>query len=239
MGVDSFVNTRWSLVQAASGDEPRAIKALDELCQLYWRPIYAFMRRGGKSHHEAEDLTQGFMARFIEAGGFDSADAEKSRLRNYLLASAKHYLISAHHHAQRAKRGGGTVAMPIEDAELACADLLREHETPESIYEKEWALTLLHGVLDQLGDEMAQRGQSDLFEAVRPCLLGESAALNYRELGQSLDLSESAVKVTVHRLRRRYRQLLRQWIADTLTSEADTDAELEHLISTLRPGTSA
>lgn len=234
-----FDNTRWSLVQRLREDDaPRAALALNELCQIYWRPLYAFVRRSGRSHHEAEDLTQGFFSMLLEKDVFARADAEKSRLRNYLLASLKHYLINDYHHANREKRGGGatTIAIDMIGAERHYEAHLSDQKTPESVYEREWALTLLDRVLEDLGQEMAARGQKQLFSLTKGALLGEGAEMSYQAIGEELNLSESAIKVAVHRLRRRYRQLLRRHVADTLDASADPDAEIDSIIAALRPG---
>ncbi len=237
MSAEAFSNTRWSLVQQLhEADLPLAERALDELCQIYWQPLYAFVRRSGRSHHEAQDLTQGFFARLLETKLFERADAQKSRLRNYLLASLKHYLINDYHHTQREKRGGKVIHVDI-DPEVAEASYNQQaigQRTPEQLFDREWALTLLCKVMADLDREMTGRGQGRLFAQIKATLVGETTEQGYRAIGKEVGLTESAVKVAVHRLRRRYRQLLRREVSDTLSADADPDEELNEILAILR-----
>ncbi len=236
MSAHAFTNTRWTLVQTLhEADAPRAAKALNELCQIYWRPLYAFVRRSGRDHHEAQDLTQAFFAHLLDKNAFERADAGKSRLRNFLLGSLKNFLINDYQASQREKRGGALVKIAMDDAEQIYDAHLQNTDTPECLYEREWALTLLDQVFAELEAETIARGQERLFMLTKDALLGDKTETGYQAIAKELELSESAVKVAVHRLRRRYRQLLRRQIIDTLVDGANPDEELDGIISALRP----
>ncbi len=233
MSGNAFAQTRWSLVQRLrEHDAPRAARALEELCQIYWRPLYAYVLRSGRSHHEAEDLTQGFFATLLEKRAFETADAEKGRLRNYLLTGLKHYLVNDYHHHHRQKREGHYKVISLDgrgDLEVSTST-----DSPDALYEKEWALVLLQEVLRTLEGEMTSRGQGLLFQKTQGALMGDDQGRSYRDIGRSLGLTESAIKVAIHRMRRRYRQLLHRQVADTLAPGIDPDDEIDHIIAALR-----
>jgi RNA polymerase sigma factor (sigma-70 family) len=231
-----FVTTHWSVVLNA-GDLNTAIahRALTKLCQTYWFPLYAFVRRRGFSAPDAEDLTQEFFARFLEHNWVGNADREKGRFRTFLLSAMNHFLANEWDKARAQKRGGGIAPLPLEfnAAETRYVREPADNVTPEQHFERRWAMTLLETVINRLRAEYEQEGKADLFAALNPCLVGDRTAQPYEELARTLGLTEGAVKSAVHRLRQRYRQLLRDEIAQTVSGPADVDEELKHLIAVL------
>jgi RNA polymerase sigma-70 factor (ECF subfamily) len=238
----AFPDTRWSLVsgvregRADAGDIERAERALSELCQLYWFPLYVFVRRRGYSAHDAEDLTQGFLVRLIERGDFGSADREKGRLRSYLLGAMKNYLSERHKYETAQKRGGKAQTISIDGAEAEERYALepREEETPETQFEKRWALTVLENILGRLRAEYESSGKSEQFEALQPMLAWGGQEGGHADAAAKLGISENNVRVSLHRLRKRYGELMREEIADTVAAEGEVDEELNYLMSVLR-----
>jgi DNA-directed RNA polymerase specialized sigma24 family protein len=229
-----FPTTRWSVVLAAGGlprGEARA--ALEALCAAYWFPLYAFIRGRGQPAHAAEDLTQSFFTRLIEKGVLDAVDQGKGRFRAFLLAACKDFLANHRDHEQAKKRGGGRRFVPI-DAEGRLASVSAQGLTPEALFDRQWALALLERVLQQLAAEMDRTGRSALFDRLKPALLGESQAASYADVAGQLGMTEGAVKVAAHRLRGRYRELLRAEIAQTIDDPADVDDEIRDLFQALR-----
>lgn len=230
---DDFATTHWSLVVSAQGEPGRAQTALAALCQAYWYPLYAFVRRQGLSAPDAEDLTQEFFARLLAKGWLEAAAQDRGRFRSFLLAALKHFLANEWHRARAAKRGGGATPVAL-DALSAEARYLHEPPdaaTPERLYDRRWALTLLDQVLTRLREEMAQAGRLEQFEALKFSLAGEKCA--YAEVARKLGCREGAVKVAVHRLRERYRALIRAAIAETVATPEEIEAELRHLFAAL------
>jgi RNA polymerase sigma factor (sigma-70 family) len=236
MQVAAFVTTHWSVVLAAGrSDTPRARNALSKLCQTYWHPLYAYARARGHGREDAQDLTQEFFARLLEKNWIGSAEREKGRFRSFLLTVMKRFLADEWDKARAEKRGGG---VPLLSLEFDTAETRLSHEpadgvTPEHSFERRWALTLLEEVLKQLREENEREGNAELFAVLTPCLVGERTSLPYAELAKKLALSESAVKSAVHRLRQRYRKLLREEIAQTVATPGEVDDELRHLLSVL------
>jgi RNA polymerase sigma-70 factor (ECF subfamily) len=234
-GPADFPTTRWTLV-AAAGDHggPDQRRALASLCEVYWYPLYAYARRRGDTPEKAQDHTQEFFARFLEHDYFDRADPEKGRFRSFLLSSFKFYLCDEVGRERAKKRGGGLATLPFEvsKGEEMYVHEPFHNETPERIYERRWARTLLDRVVVRLSDEFVRRGRPEHFNKLKVCLQGD-ADIPYAELSRQLDTSESALKVGIHRLRKRYRELLRSEIADIVADPAEIDAELRHLISAL------
>ncbi|MGB7161271.1 MAG: sigma-70 family RNA polymerase sigma factor [Tepidisphaeraceae bacterium] len=230
-----FATTRWSLVTAASAGGDQARAALAELCELYWYPLYAFVRRQGVDADAASDLTQGFFARFIELESVRSARQDRGRFRSYLLGAVKHFLANERQHAKAQKRGGDKTILSFDphDAETRYQREPAHDLTPEHIFERRWALLLIERTLDQLGNEMTARGKSKEFERLRPFLVADASGDSYRDAATELGLSEGAVKVLIHRLRRRFRDHLRGAIAETVASPADIDDEIRHLFTCL------
>jgi len=233
-GPSQFPATRWSLVVAA-GDPHRkeARSALVSLCESYWYPLYAYLRRRGYSSDQAQDLTQEFFVRVIEGRYLDRAEPEKGRFRAFLLTSLKFFVADEDDRRRARKRGGGMV-VPLEfsSGEERYQREPAHDETPERIYERRWALSVLDRVVEKLRNEFVQHGRPDHFERLKVFLLGQSDA-PYGALAQELNTSEGALKVAIHRLRKRYRELFRQEIADTVADPAAVESELRHLAAAL------
>lgn len=235
-GAGRFLTTHWSVVlRAQRGDSTRAHAALSALCRTYWYPLYVFVRRQGQGHEDARDLTQEFFHRLLADNFLDRVAREKGRFRSFLLAAMKHFLANQRDWARAAKRGGGQVLLSLDETD-AEARYLREPADPlsaDKIFERRWAMTLLEQVLRRLRQEFAHTGKSALYEQLRPCLTGAKETAPYAELGARLGMSEGAVKVAVHRLRQRYRELLREEIAQTVSGPAEVEAEIRHLFAVL------
>lgn len=223
---------------AAQGPSPAAEEALEKLCRTYWRPVYGFVRRQGIGPEEAKDLTQGFFALLLERRDFDAVRKEKGRLRSYLLTSLKHFLTNERNHAMAIKRGAGQRLIPLEDlhGREAVGFEPTDTLTGERIYERSWALALLDLVLKRLGDEHRAAGSAatGLFDHLQKLLADESDRLSQAEIAGELGMTENAVKQAFHRLRQRYRELLREEIAHTVLLPGDIEDELRHLIAVLR-----
>jgi len=232
-----FATTRWSIVRAAQAKAaPEAHTALSALCTAYWYPLYAYVRRHGHDATAAQDLTQEFFARLLEKDGLASVDQSRGRFRSFLLASCKHFLSNERDRASALKRGGGRVPLPIDGA-AAEGHYGREpshDETPERLFERRWALALLEQVLGRLRGEYEASGKGRLFECLKGRLAGDGGT-PYAATAAELSTSEGAVKVAVHRLRKRYRELLREEIAQTLDDPADVDDEVRALFAALGP----
>lgn len=232
-----FATTRWSLVLEAGGGADTgdaAREALSALCRAYWYPLYAFVRRTGKSAHDSQDLTQEFFTRLVEKEWLTGVAAERGRFRSWLLAAMKHFLAKEWRDAHRGKRGGGATFAPLEtcDAEDRYTHEPAEALTPDQIYDRRWALDLLERGLSRLQAESRRAGNETHFEALKFCLTGEKVAL--REVADRLGSTEGAIKVAAHRLRERYRQVIREEIAETVDSPERVDAELHELQAALR-----
>ena len=230
-----FVTTHWSVVlAAANSDTTRARAALENLCQTYWHPLYAYVRHRGYSPEDAQDLTQEFFARLLERNAVASVAPDKGRFRSFLLASMNHFLADEWDKARAQKRGGGKVfSFDLQNAETWLGEIPVETFTPEKAFEHRWAITLLEQVYQRLGDEYRAQGKAALFDALRITLAGKSQAAPYAELAHTLKMNEGAIKVAVHRLRQRYRALLREMIADTVSSPDEVEDELRYLFRTL------
>lgn len=215
----SFQTTRWSLVQRANGDiDDEALQALAALCDSYWYPVYAYIRRSGHGAHDAEDLTQGFFARLLEKGTLAHADPTKGRLRTFLLACVQNYLRNEHERASAQRRGAHLLtSFDATWAEERFATELAHDLTPDRLYQRRWALTLLEFTLHLLEQEFSADGKRELFAALRPYLgFTKEKAPNYAKIAQRLDCSEGAVKMQVFRLRQRWREILFQQVSITL-----------------------
>lgn len=235
-GAVAFVTTHWSVVLTAQGRSPAADEALEKLCRTYWWPLYGFVRRSGYKPEEAQDLTQGFFAMLLERRDLDIVRREKGRLRSYLLVSLKNFVGKARRRELAIKRGEGRALVSLEDL-LARERLdlgLAETLTADRIYERRWALTLLEQVIAQLELEYQAAGNSKLFEHLKQLLSDEPDRPSQAEIATELKMTESAVKQAFHRLRQRYRQLLRSEIAQTVAVPGDVEAELRHFIAVLQ-----
>jgi RNA polymerase sigma factor (sigma-70 family) len=232
-----FATTHWSLVVAAKPDEAsrtRARKALEELCRAYWYPLYAFVRYRGHSSDDAQDLTQSFFVRIIEAGGFSSADPQRGRFRSYILGAMKHFLANEWHRAHAQKRGGGARLIELDALDRSARYALEPARStdPDAGFDREWARESIARAMEKLRAESESRGKSELFEALKGSLTGDEPAR--KETAARLGMTEGAVKVAVHRLRQRYRVFLRAEIAETVTDPSGIDAEMRHLVAALR-----
>ena len=234
--VANFSRTHWSVVVAARGeDSPDARAALERLCRNYWLPIYAFVRRQGHSPHDAQDLTQGFFARLLGKNFLSGVDRSKGKFRSFLLGALKHFLANEWDRAGAQKRGGAYTFIPIDaaSAETSCWIEPSDNSSADKVFERRWALALLDQVLRRLREEYVRLGKEELFEQLKPVLTETSRAVRYADIAVRLGSSEGAVKVAVHRLRRRYRELLRAEIAETVASEAEVDDEICCLFAAL------
>jgi RNA polymerase sigma-70 factor (ECF subfamily) len=235
VGDGAFPVTRWTLVLAA-GDTGKAESrtALASLCESYWYPLYAYVRRRGYPADQAQDLTQEFFVRLLEGRYFDRADREKGHFRSFLLSSLKFFLSDEIDRNRALKRGGGVTALPFEisNGEALYQREPAHEETPERIFERRWARALLDSVLERLRDEFVRHGRLDHFNRLKLYLLGQ-ADVPYAELAKQLETSEGALKVGIHRLRKRYRDLLRAEIAETVTDVSQVDGELRYLTAAL------
>jgi len=235
-GGGQFAVTHWSVVLAAGrSDSTHARSALEKLCRTYWQPIYAYVRRQGHGPHDAQDLTQEFFARLLEKNSLADVDRGKGRFRSFLLASLKHFLANEWDKAQAQKRGGGQILIPIDvqSAETSCGVDPADQATAEKIFERRWALAVLDHALKRLRQEHVQEGKENLFEQLKGTLTEASRSVRYSEIAAQLDMSEGAIKVAVHRLRQRYRELVRAEIADTVATTAEVEEEVRALFSAL------
>ncbi len=231
-----FTTTHWSLVLAAAGGkDARGGEALDRLCQVYWYPLYAFVRRQGHAPHDAQDLTQEFFLRLLDKDFLADIDRSKGRFRSFLLAALKHFLSKQWARGKALKRGGGRTLLPLDT--LSAEDRYRrepqDNATPERLFERRWALALLDQVLSRLSKEYDSARKRAVFEQLQGCLTGDRDLLPYAELAARLGMTEGAVKVAVHRLRQRYRSVLRQEIAETVADPAEIDDEIRQLFAVL------
>jgi len=230
-----FPSTNWPLVVSTRESSPCATGSLAELCNQYWYPVYAYLRQRGHRTDEAEDLTQGFFMHLLAKRVLERAAPERGRLRSLLLACLTNFVANEKKHSRATKRGGphaATLRPPADPRDVIepSGDL-----TPEGIYERQWAVMLLRRVLDDLRRELSQSGKARIFETLKNFLTGDAAHAGYRQAAAALNTTESHVRVTVHRLRRRYRQLLSDEIARTLGgATADVDDEIRYLLSVMQ-----
>jgi RNA polymerase sigma factor (sigma-70 family) len=239
---DRFATTHWSMVVSAGGHgdgaggdrSPEASQALAALCANYWFPLYAFVRRAGHSAEDAQDLTQEFFVRLLAQRFFAKADRQKGKFRSFLLAAMKHFLADQWDREHAQKRGGTRAVISFDSLSAETRYRLEPATdlTPEKMFEKQWALSLLEQVLSRLDAELVAEGKSALFEALKDTLTGARPA-TYAAIGAELGMSEGAVKVAAHRMRRRYRDLLREEIAQTVASSDEIGEEIRYLLSCL------
>lgn len=232
-----FATTHWSVVLAAgNGTSPGTSEALEKLCRTYWYPLYAYVRRRGYEAHDAQDLTQEFFARFLAKNYLDRADRQRGKFRSFLLASLNNFLADEWDKAKAQKRGGAHAFISLDDEEVEKRYLLEPASdlTPEKIFERRWALTLLDQALERLREEMAAAGKAGQFELLKRFLASETASGDYASVGPQLNMNASQVAMLVHRLRQRYREHLRLEIAHTVASPVEIDEEMRHLIEVIR-----
>ncbi|MBI1176620.1 sigma-70 family RNA polymerase sigma factor [bacterium] len=231
-----FVTTRWTAVlQAGRKSSPDSDRALADLCRTYWYPLYAFVRRRCQSREDAEDLTQGFFEKFLSKNYLEGLNAERGKFRAFLLASLKHFLANEWDKTGRQKRGGGAQVLSLnwQSADERFHIDPPDHASPDRLFDREWAITLLEQVVERLRTECVADGRAELFEQSRGYLMLGEAAIPYADAAEKLGLEEGAVRVAVHRLRKRYRQLLRDEIAQTINDPAQVQEELRSLQAAL------
>jgi RNA polymerase sigma-70 factor (ECF subfamily) len=229
---DIFATTRWTVVLSAGRKStPQAEMALEELCRTYWYPLYAYVRRQGHSKEDAEDLTQSFFARFLEKNYLEGLSNEKGRFRAFLLAALKHFLANEWDRANRQKRGGGATLLSLDwqDADTRYQIDPADTLSPDKLYDRAWAVTLLERVITRLRAENVAEGRAKSFDVLKPFLMVGKSAIPYGQAAADLALTEGAVRVTVHRLRRRYRELLREEIGQTLAHPQQVEEEMQAL----------
>ncbi|HRY51740.1 MAG TPA: sigma-70 family RNA polymerase sigma factor [Candidatus Paceibacterota bacterium] len=221
----------------AAGDlrSAQSANALEKLCQTYWYPLYAYVRRRGFAQHEAEDLTQEFFARFLAGDSVAKADPAKGRFRFYLLAALNHFLSDAWDHARRMKRAGNlhTVSIDVQVGEERFRLEPCHDWSPDRLYERRWALTVLEKVLTQLEHEYETRGKARLCQSLKPLLTGDEAGHSYAEIARELGIHEGALRVAVHRMRQRYGELFRMEVAQTVSRPEEVAEEMRHLLAVL------
>ncbi len=230
-----FPNTRWSVVLAATQrPSPESAAALEAICRAYWYPLYAYVRRCGQSSHDAQDLTQEFFCRLLEKRWLDSANPDKGKLRTFLIVALKHFMSKEWRRASAQRRGGGQSQVQFDtkfaESRYAVDDTsLAADET----FDQQWALTLLDLTVSRLREEFAALGKPGDFEALKSCLMAERGAIDYAAVAKRLGVNEGAARVAVHRLRKRFREVYREEISQTLADGADLDGELRHLAAAL------
>ena len=231
-----FTTTHWSVVLEAQGESPAAHEALENLCRTYWRPIYSFVRREGVRPEEAKDVTQGFFALLLERKDFHSVRQEKGRLRSFLLASVKHFMANERRDAATIKRGGGRTPIPLD---WIAGDDSSEFDrsnplSADLLYDRRWAFTVLDRVFTRLREESQGLANAPLLERLNTLLSDEPGRPSQADIAREFGMTENAVKQAFHRLRQRYRQLLREEVAHTVATPAEIEDELRHLIAALR-----
>ena len=233
----AFVTTQWTRVLEARGGSPEAQAALSDLCAAYYAPVFAFVRRNTPDADSARDLTQEFFTRLLARQGIDRVDPERGRFRSFLLGAVKHFLADMRDHAHRLKRGAGQPMEPIEPETdtspgLQLAD--PHAPSPDREFDRKWALTLLDRALAALAQEHAASGKADQFETLKPWLTGDTENISQAEAAARLGVNEGAVKVAIHRLRRRFREIIKNELGQTLSDGAQVDVELHYLLEALR-----
>jgi len=235
-GAGRFATTHWSIIIAASDSASSQHEpALSTLCQTYWFPLYVYLRRRGYDNHQAEDYTQGFFAGILERKGLQKADPKFGKFRSFLLASLKNFLADEWDRDRAQKRGGDRKVLSL-DFNAAASRYAQEPEhklSPEKLFERSWALTVLCRAMDRLKAESTVSNKQQLFDCLKIYLTAEKDAVPYKDVADKLNMTKGAVKVTVHRLRRRYRELVRDEIAQTVTTEAQIDEEIRDLFAAL------
>jgi RNA polymerase sigma-70 factor (ECF subfamily) len=229
---DIFATTHWTVVLAAGQRHtPQSDAALEQLCRTYWFPLYAYVRRRGHTKEDAEDSVQAFFARFLAKNYLAGLSAERGRFRAFLLASLKHFLINEWKRSQRLKRGGGekTLSLDWETADTKFQVAATNEPSPDKAFDREWAVALLAKVIERLQQECAADGKAKLFEQLKIFLMAGKSETAQSEVAKTLGIEEGAVRVAIHRLRKRYRVLLRDEIAQTLADDSQVDAEMQAL----------
>ena len=229
-----FPNTRWSEVLSARQPTPESAAALEAICRAYWYPLYAYARRCGQSPSDAQDLTQEFFSRLLEKRWLDHADRAKGKLRTFLVVALKNLMSNEWRRASTQRRGGRRAHAHFD---TPCAESRFAADsrtlTPDEVFDQQWAMTLLELTTTRLREEFDAAGKPEAFDILKNCLLAERGAIDYAAVAKRIDVNEGAARVTVHRLRKRFREIYREEIAKTLDEQADVDAELRHLAAAL------
>lgn len=231
-----FHPTRWTLVERTRGDSPEARVALSELCAAYYAPVVAFLRRGGRGEDAAREQAHEFFAHLLERDALGGAERERGRFRSYLLGALKHFLAREHERAQRGKRGGGSVAVPLDAGTDTSPGLILADDhalPPDEFFDRQWALAVLDRALAALERECAGEGKTDDFSQLKPWLTGDAAHGDQATAAGALGMSEGALKVAVHRLRRRFRAAVKEEIAQTLVAPDAVEDEMRQLFAAL------
>jgi RNA polymerase sigma-70 factor (ECF subfamily) len=229
-----FATTRWSVVLAARGESPAESRAaLETLCRGYWYPLYAFVRRTGRSAHDAEDLTQEFFARLVEKHWLDAVEQARGRFRSFLIMAMKRFLANEWDRSQAEKHGGGKVFVPLDGAEERYAKEPPALLPADSLFERRWAVTLLDRTMAFLRAEYERDGRGAAFDVMKEFLTAQRGDIPYAQVAERLGANEGAARVGVHRLRKRFREVFRQTVADTVTDPADVDAEVGYVVEIL------
>lgn len=234
----AFAPTRWTLILRARGETPEGRAALSELCEAYYQPVLRFLRREGRDEDAARELTQEFFTQILSRDGFDQADPERGRFRSYLLGALKHFLADQRKHQHRLKRGGGAAhesldTSPTDDDSGSQQVADTSAPTPEAFFDREWALAVMARALETLQKEFTAADKGDQFDTLKPWLMGEAPSMSQADAARQLGLSEGAVKVVIHRLRKRFRDAVRAEIGQTLRDPSLVDEELRHLVEAL------
>jgi len=231
-----FSTTHWSVVLAAGAlGSAGSREALERLCKTYWFPLYTYLRRRGCDTHEAEDCTQAFFAALLQKHGLERASPERGKFRSFLLSALNHFLADERDRAGAQKRGGGKeiISLDVEDAETRYSLEPAHDLTPEKLFEKSWSLTVLGNAMVRLKAEFAGEGREQLFESLKSHLPAGKGPASYKDVAAGLGMTDGAVKVAVHRLRQRYRQLVREEIAQTVSTPEQVDEEIRDLFAAL------
>ena len=234
---ESFFTTRWTCVARSKGDSEEARAALAELCDSYYAPVHAFIRASVQDADAAQELTQAFFARVLERSAFEGADPEKGRFRSYLLGAVKHFLLETRRNRRARKRGGDREHVAIRGATDTSpgVDPIDPKSLPaDEEFDRRWALTLLTRALKRLEEELVDQEKADHFQILKPWLTGDHEGLRQATAAEALGISENAAKVAIHRLRRRFRNAVKEEVAHTLTESSQLPEELQHLESVLR-----
>ncbi|MGK0185696.1 MAG: RNA polymerase sigma factor (sigma-70 family) [Verrucomicrobiales bacterium] len=231
---DSFPSTHWSILLDENASGPATERLLARVCEGYWYPLYAYLRKRGRSSQDAQDLTQGFLCKLLENDGMANASPERGRLRSYLLAGLKNYENDVRKWDQAEKRGGGKIPLSIEEerAEKRYQNEPADGLTPEKLFDREWAMAFLQDVITQLKAEYEDQGKPEIFAELKEFISVKPEKNTYPHLAEKLGVSEGNVRVMVNRLRKRYKSIILDNIAQTVNSPEEVDAELQYLMGT-------
>ncbi len=237
-GSGGFSATRWTRVLAARGETAEAKVALGQLCESYWMPVFRFIAREGRSEDTARDLTQEFFSRILARDPFAAVDSTRGRFRSFLLGAVRHFLGDVRDRERAAKRGGGIQPESIDGDDSAEEGEPREFadtkaEVPDAYFDRQWAFAIVERALDQIQSEMKEAGKGEAFSVLKPWLMGDTSASSQADAARALGMGEGAVKVAVHRLRKRFRDLVRSEVAQTVPESGDVETELRYLVEIL------